>query len=87
VTTTTHELKAIESKLDTLIRLLALRVAEDKKSVKEKALVLRLAGIGPSEIAKLCGTTPNTINVALSQAKMNRKKSGKAKATKSGKRK
>ena len=84
--TTAHELKAIERKLDMLIRLLALRVAEDKKSLKDKAVLLRLAGIGPSEIAKLCGTTSNTINVALAQAKKNSKNAKEATVKKRGKR-
>jgi DNA-directed RNA polymerase specialized sigma24 family protein len=59
----------VEAKLDTLIRLFAMTVMKGLDSVKEKAVVLSKAGLSPKEIAVLCDTTPNTISVALSQAK------------------
>jgi hypothetical protein len=59
----------IEAKLDTLIRLFALMVITDKKSLKESAVHLQRAGLGPKEIAALCDSTPNAVSVALSNAK------------------
>lgn len=59
----------LEEKLDTLIRLIALDVISDLKSVKERALLLSRAGLSPKEIASLCETTPNTVSVALSNAR------------------
>jgi DNA-directed RNA polymerase specialized sigma24 family protein len=59
----------VENKLDTLIRLFAIASIKDLETVKEKALLLNRAGLGPKEIAQLCDTTPNTINVALSNAR------------------
>jgi DNA-directed RNA polymerase specialized sigma24 family protein len=59
----------LEAKLDTLIRLLALSVTADLQSIKDRAVVLSKAGLGPREIAALCDTTPNTVSVALSNAK------------------
>lgn len=59
----------LEDRLDTLIRLFAMTVINGLDSVKEKAVVLSKAGLAPKEIAALCDTTPNTISVALSQAK------------------
>lgn len=66
----------IEAKLDTLIRLLALTVASDNHSLKERAIRLQRAGLAPKEIAALCDTTRNTVSVALSSAK-NKSKRGK----------
>lgn len=63
----------IEAKLDTLIRLLALIVASDNHSLKERAIRLQRAGLAPKDIAALCDTTPNTVSVALSSAKRGNK--------------
>ncbi len=65
----------IEAKLDTLIRLLALTVASDNHSLKERAIRLQRAGLTPKEIAALCDTTRNTVSVALSSAKTKSKRS------------
>jgi hypothetical protein len=62
-------LSRVEDKLNTLIRLFAMGTIKGLESVKEKAMVLSRAGLTPKEIASLCDTTPNTISVALSQAK------------------
>lgn len=56
-------------KMDTIIRLLALQSIKDVETVKEKAMLLSKAGMSSREIAALCDTTPNTISVALSNAK------------------
>lgn len=63
------ELLRIESKLDTIVRLLALHIASNDYSLKDRALLLQRAGMTPKEIASLCDTTPNTVSVALSTAK------------------
>jgi DNA-binding CsgD family transcriptional regulator len=63
------EASATEEQLATIIRLLALSAAPDTLSLKERALRLQKAGMGPKEIAMICGTTPNTVSVALSAAK------------------
>ena len=75
------DLSRIEAKLDTIIRLLALNVASDDHSLKDRAVRLQRAGMSPKEIALLCDTTPNTVSVALSAAKR-RSKSRKKKAAK-----
>ena len=62
-------LAQVEGKLDTLIRLYAMTVIKDIEHTKDKAILLSKAGLGSKEIAALCDTTPNTISVALSQAK------------------
>lgn len=74
-----NELVSLEAKLDTVIRLLALTVAPDTLSLKERAISLHRAGMAPKEIAALCGTTANSVSVALSGAKQ------KTKSKKSGK--
>ncbi len=78
MTTDTAHLSRIEAKLDTLIRLLALSVASDNHSLKDRAIRLQRAGMSPKEIAALCDTTPNTVSVALSTAK--RESKGKKKS-------
>lgn len=59
----------IEAKVDILIRLLALQLLSKDQTVREKAILLNKAGLSSREIASLCDTTPNTISVAISQAK------------------
>jgi DNA-binding NarL/FixJ family response regulator len=67
------DLSRVEAKLDTLIRLMALSVAPENLSLKDRAVRLQRAGLTPKEIASLCATTPNTVSVALSGAKRNPK--------------
>lgn len=71
------DLSRVEAKLDTLIRLLALTVASDNHSLKDRAVRLQRAGLAPKEIAELLDTTSNTIRVALSVAKRSGGKSRK----------
>ncbi len=73
------DLSRVEAKLDTLIRLLALTVASDNHSLKDRAVRLQRAGLAPKEIASLLDTTRNTISVALSVAKRGGKSRKKAK--------
>lgn len=79
MTTDTSDLSRIEAKLDTLIRLLALSVASDNHSLKDRAVRLQRAGMTPKDIAALCDTTPNTVSVALSAAKRENKGKKKSK--------
>lgn len=78
MSTDNNDLSRIEAKLDTLIRLMALSVASDNHSLKDRAVRLQRAGMSPKDIAALCDTTPNTVSVALSAAK--RESKGKKKA-------
>lgn len=66
-----------EEKLDILIRLLALSLVKETKSMKDKILFLGGAGLPPKEIAELLQTTPNHVNVALSQARKSKKAASK----------
>jgi len=68
-----ESLKAIEDKLDIVIRLLAVQVADQREGLQSKATTLSSAGLQPKTIAQLCGTTPNTVSVSLSAAKRKKK--------------
>ncbi len=52
-------------KIDLLVRLFAVNLVNGR-SQREQIRLLAIAGMGPKEIATLLGTTPNTVNVALS---------------------
>ena len=67
-------LTGFESKL---LNLLALHLI-DNKSQTDQVVLLSRAGFRASEIARLVGTTPNTVSVILYQEKKGRK-SGKKK--------
>jgi len=60
-----HEDETIVQRLDTLIRLVSIALVENKKQ-KEQIRLLTLAGIGPSRIAVILGTTANSVKVAIS---------------------
>ena len=64
----------VEEKLDTVIRLLALSIAPDDLTLKERAGRLQRAGLAPKAIASLCETTPHTVSVALSKRKSKTKR-------------
>ena len=69
------ELSAISAKLDAILRvanLVGLVLIEGKKQTDQFALLSR-AGFQPREIAELVGTTPNTVRVALSRIRKERK--------------
>jgi hypothetical protein len=68
---------ALNMKLDTLIKLMALAVAPESQSLKDRAVRLTKAGLPPKVIAELCDTTPNTVSVALSAAKREKKAKNK----------
>lgn len=69
-----QDIAAISAKLDRIIRILALNAIASEKSIKEKALALSSAGLSPSEIADLVGTTAHSVSQTLSAAKKSRKR-------------
>jgi hypothetical protein len=54
----------LRQRIDILIGLQAVSLAKGKKQADQIRL-LSLAGMGPTEISKLIGTTSNTVNVCL----------------------
>jgi DNA-binding CsgD family transcriptional regulator len=63
----------ISHKLDVLIRLVAMGLCGEKTQ-REKISILDMAGLTPKVIAEMLGTTPNTVSVALSGLRRERKK-------------
>ncbi len=57
----------IAGKLDTLIGLFAVALAENKKEQKDQIRLLTLAGLPPVRIADLLGTTGNTVTGAIAK--------------------
>lgn len=66
-------------KLDILIRLQAATLVREMDTQKEKIAFLSQAGLSPSAIADLLGTSSNSVSVALSGLKKKGKASGKSK--------
>ncbi len=73
-----RQFKEIMNKMDLIVRLLALNTVKDLKVQKDKTIALSSFGFGPSEIARLLGTTPNTVNVVLSEVRKRAKKEEQA---------
>lgn len=67
-------LHALKVQLDLLIRLLAVQIAESKETQAEKVEILDRAGLTPMMIAKVCGTTRNTVSVRLHAVRRKKKK-------------
>ena len=69
----------VKTDSDLQTRLIAIGLVNGKPQ-KEQIRLLSIAGMSPKEIADLIGTTPNTVNVALStlrkKGKMNLKTEG-----------
>jgi hypothetical protein len=59
----------ILEKLDILIRLQAATLTSTMESSKEKILFLSTAGLRPTLIADILGTTANNVNVTLSKSR------------------
>lgn len=57
----------ISQKLDILIKLQAAALTASMESSKDKILFLSKAGLGPTLIAEILGTTTNHVNVTLSK--------------------
>jgi DNA-directed RNA polymerase specialized sigma24 family protein len=68
------QFEKILNKIDLAINLLAVNLVKDSKNQKEKITTLSAFGFKPAEIAKLIGTTANTVSVALSDLKKKDKK-------------
>jgi len=63
-------------KQEELVRLLAIQVRRGSASQSEAAVEMSKAGFDPTRIAELLGTTPNTVNQALNDARKKSKKGG-----------
>ena len=72
--------REIAKKLDILIRLISIGLCGEKTQ-KEKIEILAAAGLQPKEISEILGTTPNTVSVALSALRKNRRTSPRSKKT------
>jgi hypothetical protein len=59
----------ISQKLDILIKLQAAALTNAMPSTKDKILFLSQAGLRPTLIAEVLGTTANHVNVALSKGR------------------
>lgn len=66
--------------MEELVRLGALLLRRQASTQTEAVLELSKAGFGPSRIAELLGTTPNTVNQAIQGAKKSTKAPAKATA-------
>jgi len=60
---------SVEELLDQMVRLQALQIKIAFNNQAEAIVEINKAGIGPSRIAELLGTTPGTVNVAIQRAK------------------
>jgi hypothetical protein len=67
-----NDLEGLDKKIDLLIRLIAIGLVNGKNQ-QEQIRLLSIAGMKPTEIAELIGTTGNTVNVALSALRKNNK--------------
>lgn len=61
----------LNEKMEMIVRLLVLNLVKDMKTQKEKILMLDSLKFKPSEIARLLGTTSNSVSVTLYQFKKN----------------
>ena len=59
--------------MEEIVRLLAIQLRRSVETQTEAIEEMSRAGFGPSRIALLLGTTPNTVNVAISNAKKRKK--------------
>lgn len=62
-------LTALNEKMDTLIKIQAAIAVKGMPTQREKIVFLYGAGLGPSFIATLLGTTPKTVSVAMAKHK------------------
>jgi hypothetical protein len=72
------QFRAIVSKLDILIRIVALSNTKGLTST-DKISLLNQAGLAPKNIAEIIGTSQNVVNVRLSQMRRKEGKNGKEK--------
>ena len=62
-------LVALNEKMDALIKIQAALAVRGMATQREKIVFLYGAGLGPSFIANLLGTTPKTVSVAVAKHK------------------
>jgi hypothetical protein len=62
--------------IEEVVRLLAIQLRREADSQAQAIEEMSKAGFGPTRIAELLGTTPNTVNVAISNAKKRRRGRG-----------
>lgn len=55
--------------IEEVVRLLAIQLRRETESQAQAIEEMSRAGFGPTRIAELLGTTPNTVNVAISTVK------------------
>ena len=63
----------IHDRLDEIARLLSVQIKRDTETQGEAIQAMYAAGIRPSRIADLLGTTTNTVNVSVSRVKSAKK--------------
>jgi hypothetical protein len=68
-----EEFNQISSKLDTIIKLLALGAVQGKDP-KDQVLMLSSAGFGPKQIADALGKNPNTVKSILHRSREEQEK-------------
>ncbi len=68
----------VSEKLDILIKLQAAALTASMESLKDKITFLSKAGLRPTLIAEIIGTTPNHVSVTLSKERKPIKAKGKA---------
>lgn len=61
-------------RLDILIRLVAIAIAEEDWPQRKKIAMLEAAGLSSREIADFLGTTPNTVAVVVSHLRKDKRK-------------
>ena len=70
------QLKTVEKKLDTLIKLIAVDAVRGRE-FREQVRVLDQAGLQPKQIAELLNKSPNNISVTLTYLRKQGKKQGR----------
>jgi DNA-binding NarL/FixJ family response regulator len=69
---TTEQERAIERKLDQLVRLLAVNITRGLPRAADQITVLDRAGLSVREIAEVLDMRPNTVSVTLYQLRKKR---------------
>ncbi len=74
-----QDIAEINTKLDRIVRLLALNSIRHEHSMKEKAIALNSVGLAPKEIADLIGSSAHSVSQTLSASKKTKRKKKTAK--------
>lgn len=67
--TGSDQISLLNDKMDTLIKIQAALAVRDMGTQREKIVFLYGAGLGPTAIAALLGTTPKTVSVSMAKHK------------------